>query len=73
MSLSDFDRQHIEEIMSKGLGTWFSAELIRLIAKADTQNRERIRQAFPDHVAAYEDWYYRRGAYKGAGSHEVAT
>jgi hypothetical protein len=38
------------------LGDWFSANLIRLIAQADANNREALREAYPDHVAAYERW-----------------
>ena len=37
-------------------GDWFTSHLLRLIAKADTQNRELIRLGFPDTVAAYERW-----------------
>ena len=37
-------------------GDWFSSHLLRLIAKADKVNRERIRLGFPDHVAAWERW-----------------
>ena len=39
-----------------GYGDWFTSHLLRLIAKADKENRERIRLGFPDHVAAYERW-----------------
>ncbi len=39
-----------------GYGHWFTSHLLRLIAKADKENRERIRLGFPDHVAAYERW-----------------
>jgi len=51
--LSAHDDAHMEEIL-KGYGDWFSAKLLRLIAKADGQNMERIRLGFPEHVAAYE-------------------
>ena len=40
-----------------GSGTWFTSHLLRLIAKADQGNRERLRMGFPDAVAAYERWY----------------
>jgi hypothetical protein len=39
-----------------GYGTWFTSHLLRLIAKADPQNRELLRLEFPDHVAAFERW-----------------
>jgi len=35
---------------------WFSAKLMRLIMKADTDNKELLRQVFPDHVQAYDDY-----------------
>jgi len=36
---------------------WFTAQLFRLIAKADVQNRERLRKGFPEEVAVYEEWW----------------
>lgn len=53
---SDFDRDHIQDILC-GYGDWFGADLLRLIAKADRQNREKIRQVYPVHVKVYEDWH----------------
>lgn len=53
--VSDHDREKMDDIMG-GYGDWFSARLIRLIAKADYQNRELLRRVFPDHVEAYETW-----------------
>lgn len=53
--LSEFDKAHMQEILL-GAGDWFSAELLRLIAKADTENRARLYLAFPDHVEAYNTW-----------------
>jgi hypothetical protein len=55
-TLSDFDKEHMADIVA-GYGDWFSAELIRLINKADRGNKELLRQVFPDHVEAYERWY----------------
>ena len=54
--LSDFDKAHIQQILS-GHGDWFSAMLIRLIGHADKVNREKLRQVFPEHVEAFEAWY----------------
>lgn len=34
----------------------FTARLFSLIAKADIFNRERLREGFPNEVAAYEAW-----------------
>ncbi len=56
MKISDYDATHVGEILS-GHGDWFGAQLLRLIAKADQRNRESIRVAFPDYVAAYEAWF----------------
>jgi len=55
--ISDHDKAHMQEILA-GYGDWFSAELLRLIAKADYENTERLRKAFPDHVEAYQLWFY---------------
>jgi hypothetical protein len=59
--LSDFDRAHVGEILA-GSGDWFSAELLRLIAKADPDNRAKLRLGFPEHVQAYLVWYTREEA-----------
>src|SRR5689334_17981415 len=59
MSLSKYDVENIHAIMA-GEGTWFSAHLLRLIAKADPVNRARLRAAFPNHVALCE-WYWDHG------------
>jgi hypothetical protein len=56
--LSKYDIDNVENIL-RGDGDWFSAQLLRLIAKADEINRERIRKGFPNHVALYEAWYYK--------------
>ncbi len=55
MNLSGFDREHIGELIF-GQGWSFNAELLRLIAHADSENLERIRLGFPEVVAAYEEW-----------------
>jgi hypothetical protein len=54
--LSAHDRERMTDIMA-GYGDWFSAQLLRLIAKADVENRARLRLAFPDHVEAFEAWH----------------
>lgn len=53
--LSQHDLDHMDDIMA-GYGDWFSAQLLRLIAKADLKNRARLSIAFPEHVAAFEAW-----------------
>lgn len=54
-NLSEFDRERIGEIVG-GMGDWFSAELLRLCAKADFENLAKLRLGFPDHVAAFLKW-----------------
>jgi hypothetical protein len=53
--LSEHDRKNIGGLIA-GRGDWFSARLLRLIAKADRTNLERLRLGFPEHVAAFEAW-----------------
>ena len=37
-----------------GHGSWFGARLLRLIAKADSVNRDKLRKVYPAEVAAVE-------------------
>ena len=53
--ISEFDRKNIGALVN-GYGDWFTAQLVRLINKADMYNRERIRAGFPETLAAYEAW-----------------
>jgi hypothetical protein len=56
--LSEFDRQNVELILNHPKDTtWWSADMIRLVAKSDAQRTEILRTIVPDHVAAYEAWY----------------
>jgi len=59
MALSDYDRNHVGEIVH-GEGSWFTARLLRalddLLPHADETNRARLFAAFPEEVAAYEAW-----------------
>lgn len=55
----DFDQYHVQEILEDQGGRewhWFSCHLLRLICKADKQNRELLRIVFPRHVQLYESW-----------------
>lgn len=54
--LSQHDKEHIGEILA-GYGDWFSADLIRLICKADGGNRGKLQSVYPEHVQAYLDYY----------------
>ena len=55
---SDFDRANVgailEEIPPCREFTHFSAQLMRLIKRADLDQREVLRAVYPDHVAAVE-------------------
>lgn len=55
--ISDYDKIHIDQIIAGSLGDWFTAQLLRLCAKADGSNLERLRRGFPEEVEAYERWY----------------
>jgi len=52
MALSEYSLQNVEEAISSE--TNFTSDLLRLIAKADPENRSILRSAFPRAVEAYE-------------------
>jgi hypothetical protein len=54
--ISPYDKANIGEIIVAGKGDWFTAHLLRLCAKADPVNLERIRRGFPEVVEAFEEW-----------------
>jgi len=60
--ISEPDKNHVYEIL-KGHGDWFSAQLLRLIAHADVENKAKLRLAFPEAMQAYDDWYFKTGRY----------
>tara|TARA_B100000900_G_C19974010_1_gene471029 strand:- start:291 stop:473 length:183 start_codon:yes stop_codon:yes gene_type:complete len=49
--MTEYDTENIMEILH-GKGTWFTADLFRLIAKADESNRLKLAESFPDEVNA---------------------
>jgi len=53
--ISDFDRARMADIVA-GMGDWFTAQLLRLCAKADDENLAKLRLGFPEEVQAYLDW-----------------
>lgn len=55
MTLSKFDRENIPAIMS-GHGDWFTAQLLRLIAKADKQHRALLAKGFSEEVWLVENY-----------------
>jgi len=49
MEMSDYDKASIGEILA-GDGDWYTAHLIRLIAKADGNNLRKLARVYPDEV-----------------------
>lgn len=58
--ISAFDKAHMADIVA-GHGDWFTAELLRLIAKADFENKAKLRLGIPEVVQAYDTWMESRG------------
>ncbi len=56
MPLSDYDRQKVGDIVA-GHGDWFTADLLRLISKADSTNKALLARTFPEEVAVFNAWY----------------
>jgi hypothetical protein len=55
MSVSEYDRAHMGEIMM-GEGDWFSAHLFRLMHRCDPTNFAKLQQVYPEHAQVYLDW-----------------
>ena len=53
MPLSQFDRDNVKPIL-QGHGDWFTAQLMRLVVKADINNRRLLAKGFPEEVALVE-------------------
>ena len=51
------------EMAHSGKGDWFSSDLLRLYAKADSGNRRKLAEVFPDHAAAHNRWYKGEGEF----------
>ena len=51
----DYDKAHVGDLLG-GKRTWFTAQLLRLIAKADRDNRSKLRKVFPEQVQAVEEY-----------------
>lgn len=62
--LSDHDKANIERIVAAdsiaGEFTNYSAQLLRLINKADNEQRSLLALIYPDHVAAYDEWQFTK-------------
>jgi hypothetical protein len=57
MTLSKYEREHVDAIMG-GHGDWFTAQLMRLIAKADSHHRALLRKGFPEEVELVERYLH---------------
>jgi hypothetical protein len=55
--MSIYDETHIEEIL-QGEGTWFTAQLMRLISKSDKNNRAKLALGFPKEVDAINEYQW---------------
>lgn len=53
--ISDYDKEHIGEIIA-GHGDWFTAQLLRLMHKADSENFAKLAVCFPKEALAYSKW-----------------
>ena len=53
MPLSQFDRENVVPIL-QGHGDWFTAQLMRLVVKADGRNRTLLARGFPEEVQLVE-------------------
>ncbi len=47
--MSPYDKEKVSDILA-GEGDWFTAKLMRLIASADTSNREKLFREYPEEV-----------------------
>jgi hypothetical protein len=48
--MNQFDKENVKSILLEHEGDWFTADLFRLIAKADNNNRAKLFKVFPDEV-----------------------
>ncbi len=55
--MSQHDRENTGQLID-GRTDHFSAKLMQLIAKADTQQRRTLAVVYPDHVADYLKWLH---------------
>lgn len=56
--MNAYDRDNIDYLLRnpRGEATWFTANLLRLIAKADPLNLAILRNAYPEEVEAVDGW-----------------
>lgn len=63
MAVTNYDLDHLDEILNKNHGDWFTAHTLRYVSKvlfkADTNNRTVLVRNWPDVVVAiyrYNGW-----------------
>ena len=62
-NVTEFDRAHINEIMSDRSGfDWFTCRMLQILPTCDRTNLAKIRTIYPDIVELFEDW--RAGKYR---------
>jgi len=54
--ISEYDKHNIGAIIGENHGDWFTAQLLRLIAKADLHNRRQLAKGFPEEVRLVNEW-----------------
>ena len=54
MTLSEYDRENVGTILTNPRKDWFTAQLLRLIAKADQHHRALLAKGFPEEVFLVE-------------------
>ncbi len=53
--MNPFDKDNVESILD-GRGDWFTACLLRLIIKADRENRIKLHMVYPEEVNCITDY-----------------
>lgn len=56
MPISSFDISNIDRIISGELGDWFTADLLRLMAKSDKSNLRKLATVYPLEFAVFCMW-----------------
>ena len=56
MTLSQWDREHVPDILENPQNDWFTAQIMRLIAEADGHHRGLLVRGFPEEVALVEQY-----------------
>lgn len=54
--MSQWDLDHVGDVINNDSADWFTAKLMKLIHVVDGQAREDLRTGFPAEVTAVEKW-----------------